>query len=300
MFIRTFGIALLHLIPFLFASCVSIRDVTTVGTPVAKVRIETSAPVKVSKSATSASHFICWNVHKAGHEDFERDMNALVAAIPAGDDVILCLQEARGSTYGRIRTLFGRDFRGHYAPSWKLPLSKGSTGVMTLGTGSIGRATKLTSPRRELYIGSPKVSLATETPLADGRTLQVLNCHGLNFVPLSVFPRQLDGIFASLDPRGGPAIVCGDFNVWSQARLDHLNRKALEAGLIEAPLTGPGHSPAPKWLRGLKRINGFDPGLRLDRIYTRGIEVLDCSCQPDLRSSDHLPLILRYKILPAS
>ena len=46
------------------------------------------------------------------------------------------------------------------------------------------------------------------------------------------------------------------------------------------------------------RINGFDPKIRLDRIYTRGLEVLDCYSHTGSESSDHLPLVMSYKVLP--
>ena len=154
------------------------------------------------------------------------------------------------------------------------------------------------APRRELYVASPKVSLKSEVALDDGQKLQVLNCHGLNFVPFSVLPKQLDQIFGALEDSDAPAIVCGDFNVWSKRRLELLEERANAAGLVEATPRGTEHSPAPKWLGWMNRINGFDPAIRLDRIYTRGIDVIDCYSHTESESSDHLPLVLSYKVLP--
>jgi endonuclease/exonuclease/phosphatase (EEP) superfamily protein YafD len=273
------------------SGCISTREVLSLGTPSSHA----------STSTDSISHFICWNVHKADDQRFTREVKELLSTIPKEEGVILCLQEVRSSTYDLIRNLHAEQVTGHYAPSWRLPFSRRSTGVLTVANLALpaSGAIPLRAPHREFYIASPKVSLRTATPIADGRTLEVLNCHGLNFVTISAFPKQLDKIFAALKDSDSPAIACGDFNVWSEERLQILNQKAREVGLVEAHTHGPEDSPAPQWLRGLKRFNGFDPDIRLDRIYTRGVEILDCRCHAGPQSSDHLPLILRYRIKPA-
>ena len=274
------------------SACVSTREVLSLGDP---------SPGPTSTSAET-SHFICWNVHKASDEQFTLEVKDLLDALPKDSGVILCMQEVRSSTYDLIRNLHREEISGHYAPSWRFPFSRHSTGVLTVGNQPLpaSSAVSLRASRRELLVASPKVSLLTETPLSCGRKLQIINCHGLNFVPFSVFKNQLDEIFAPHHDHDSPSIVCGDFNVWSEQRLDMLARKAAEVGLSEVHPHGPVDSPAPQWLRVLKRFNGFDPDIRLDRIYTRGIEVLGCRCHGESESSDHLPLILNYRILPAS
>ena len=67
--------------------------------------------------------------------------------------------------------------------------------------------------------------------------------------------------------------------------------------MVEAHPSGEDHSPAPKWLGWMNRFNGFDPRIRLDRIYTRGIEVTDCYSHAGVTSSDHLPLVMCYRVL---
>lgn len=292
--IQTLKACLLACLTLGTVSCVSTREVHTLG--------EQSATPVTAASHDRPSHLVCWNVHKASDQRFTGDVKRILGNIPREDGVILCLQEVRSTTYDLIKDLSPEQVTGHYAPSWRLPFSRRSTGVLTIGNRPLpaNGVVHLRSPRREAYIASPKVSLRTQTPIANGRTLQIVNCHGLNFVPISEFPKQLDNIFASLDDPDSPAIVCGDFNVWSQRRLDILDRLARHAGLTEAKTRGPEESPAPRWLRGLNKLNGFDPEIRLDRIYTRGIEVLDCYSLPESRSSDHLPLVLKYKIAPAS
>jgi endonuclease/exonuclease/phosphatase family metal-dependent hydrolase len=250
--------------------------------------------VKEGSAFESQSHFISWNVHKARNEVFTHDVRGLLDGIPEGNNITLCLQEVRSTTYDMIKDLPREEVSGHYAPSWRFPFARKSTGVLTIGNQVLpdSGVLRVPSPCRELYVASPKVSLRSEIPLRDGRQLQIVNCHGLNFVRISALPDQLDKIFASLQCSKSPAIVCGDFNAWSEQRLQLLNQKAKDAGLVEVHPRGDDHSPAPN------RFNGFDPKIRLDRIYTRGIEVSDCYSHPGVRSSDHLPLVMRYRVLP--
>lgn len=294
MLFRHLRLFLLGLLVLLSVSCLSVGDMASVGSPSG----EALRKIPVSGSA---SHFICWNVHKADHENFQQDIGKLLAKVPKENGLTLCLQEVRCTTFDLITEHKPEGVSGYYAPSWRLPFSRRSTGVLTIANQPLpaSGAMPIMAPRREFYVASPKVSLKTETSLPDGRMLQIVNCHGLNFVPFSVLPKQLDQIFDALECSESPTIVCGDFNVWSQKRLDLLEQRAAKAGLVEARPRGPEHSPAPKWLRWMNRFNGYDPDIRLDRIYTRGLEVIDCYAYAGFDSSDHQPLILSYKLLPA-
>lgn len=291
---RCFQTLLLGLSGLILTSCLSTHEVASLGVS------GRPAAERKARSDDRPSHFICWNVHKASDEKFKQDVGALLEDVPRDGGLILCMQEVRSTTFELIKGLHREEVSGHYAPSWKFPFAKRSTGVLTIGNQPLPESGVLPirAPRRELYVASPKVSLSSEVPLEDGRQLKVVNCHGLNFVPMSVLPKQLDRIFAPLEGCDSPAIVCGDFNVWSRQRLELLNRYAAEVGLSEAKPRGVEHSPAPKWLRWMNPFNGFDPGIRLDRIYTRGLEVLDCYTCDESDSSDHQPLVLSYKVIP--
>ena len=292
MFFRFLSSVPICLTGLLSVSCLSMEDLSKLGSH--------NHPIKKILAGEPRSHFISWNVHKAKHTAFTGDVQELVDKIPEGNNMTLCLQEVRSTTFDKIKNLHREEVSGHYAPSWRFPFSKRSTGVLTIGNQVFPDSGVLhvRSPRRELYVASPKVSLKSEIPLEDGRQLQIVNCHGLNFVRISALPAQLDKIFASLQYSESPAIVCGDFNVWSEHRLQLLNQKAEDAGLVEVHPRGGDHSPAPKWLAWMKRLNGFDPKIRLDRIYTRGIEVTDCYAHTGLESSDHLPLVMSYLVVP--
>jgi len=283
------------------SSCVSGRHSMSVslgGGLEKSSTLEAERPAAPTADDGGDYHLVCWNVHKADDSLFVDELAALLADIPAQDEVLLCLQEARSTTFG----LIGDDLpvTGHYAESWRYPWADRSTGVMTLSESGLTptAARGLHSEQREFFIASPKVCLRSELALADGRKLIVVNCHGLNFVTNRSFQRQLDQVFASIgDSQTGDAvIVCGDFNVWSSERLEMLEAKAREAGLAEAGADQHFGPDTPALLRLASPIFGFDPDIPLDRIYARGIEIHECRALAHVQSSDHSPLVLRFSV----
>ncbi|NOX98527.1 MAG: hypothetical protein GXP30_02155 [Verrucomicrobia bacterium] len=290
MLIRLFRVCVAILL-LTAVSCVSSRDTFS---------LNDGEPKQGKKrSPGSVSYAISWNIHKASDERFAREIGELLADIPEEAGVILCLQEARSSTYELIKRKHRERVSGHYTSSWRYPFSRKSTGVLTVRNGGNARVTAepIRAPFREFYAVSPKVSLRSEFDTGGDHTLEIINCHGLNFVSIASFEKQLDEIFKRLQSQEHPAIVCGDFNVWNAGRLEILREKAKQIGLSEAINRSPGKSASPQWLGWLKVINGYDPDLHLDRFFTRGVEVLDCYSAKDTVSSDHLPQILRFRIL---
>lgn len=289
---RSFDRGLCLLLMLSVTSCLSSRGVKPLGNQEEVVR-----GVSVKKMP---SYLLSWNVHKSEDESFIKEVQQILKDVPDKAGVILCLQEVRSSTYELIKDLHSDKVSGHYSPSWRYLFFKRSTGLLTVGDSSFAagdaQARQLLSPGREFGFISPKVSLLTEVILPDGAKLQIINCHGLNFVSNATFAQQLDQIFDALGGGREAAIVCGDFNVWSEWRLALLRKKAQQAGLSEAVNQAPGKSPAPAWISGLKGVGGYDPALHLDRIFTRGVEVMDCYSIEGSTSSDHLPVVLRFKL----
>ncbi|MCF6312797.1 MAG: endonuclease/exonuclease/phosphatase family protein [Verrucomicrobiales bacterium] len=253
-----------------------------------------------SKAATEARSFslVTWNVHKAKDEAFVQEVTGLLTGLPRDESVILCLQEVRSSTYQLIKESYAGQVSGHYTPSWRYPFSKSSTGVLSIANAGLldARAQQMLAPGRELGFISPKVSLQSGLLLGGRKRVHLINAHGLNFVSKAVFVQQLQQIFAPLHSDQLPAMVAGDFNVWSEGRLRLLREKAKQAGLVEVVNRDPGKTPAPAWMGRLKGVGGYDPDLHLDRIFTRGLEVLDCYSIKKSQSSDHLPVVMRFKL----
>ena len=86
-----------------------------------------------------------------------------------------------------------------------------------------------------------------------------------------------------------PLIIAGDFNDWRRRAEEHLHH---DLGVKEAFKSSHGsHARSfPAWL----------PMLSMDRIYYRGLEVVDCHRlhgQPWSRLSDHTPLLAEFRLM---
>ena len=87
-------------------------------------------------------------------------------------------------------------------------------------------------------------------------------------------------------PHNEPLIIAGDFNDWRSKAEQHLN-KILGVKEVFKERHGKYARTFPAWL----------PVLPMDRIYVRGLEVVDCHTlggRPWRRLSDHLPLVSEF------
>ena len=90
-------------------------------------------------------------------------------------------------------------------------------------------------------------------------------------------------------PHDEPLIIAGDFNDWRGNAERHL-REDLGVKEVFKETRGSHARTFPAWF----------PLLSMDRIYYRGLEVVDCSNlkgQPWQRLSDHTPLLAEFKII---
>ncbi len=115
-------------------------------------------------------------------------------------------------------------------------------------------------------------------------------------VHLGLFGRERERQLATLAkrisshvPSDEPLIIAGDFNDWRNRAERHLHQ---DLGVKEAFKSSHGaHARSfPAWL----------PMLSMDRIYYRGLEVVDCHRlhgQPWSRLSDHTPLLAEFRLI---
>ena len=99
---------------------------------------------------------------------------------------------------------------------------------------------------------------------------------------------QLIQVVQQTVPIDAPLIIAGDFNDWQMAVTDHLQQQLkLNEALHE--MHGDYAKSFPAWRATLA----------LDRIYYRGLTLIDCAClnaKPWRSLSDHLPLWARFAI----
>ncbi len=99
----------------------------------------------------------------------------------------------------------------------------------------------------------------------------------------------LAGRISSHVPYDEPLIIAGDFNDW-RGRAEHHLHHGLGVKEVFKKTNGSYARTFPAWL----------PVLSMDRIYFRGLDVVDCSHlygQPWRSMSDHTPLLAEFRLI---
>lgn len=161
--------------------------------------------------------------------------------------------------------------------TFRIPFRNVETGTATISRHKPLTSSTIQSRNRELGVTTHKSMVITSYSLYDGEVLHIANIHSLNFVTNGVWKKQIDDCVEHL-PTHGPLIFAGDFNTWNPARFDYLEKKLQEHHL---------------------RYANYDHSIimRLDHIFTRGIEVLETSEDINMHTSDHYPVIMRFRVM---
>lgn len=235
------------------------------------------------RAVTNPITLVVWNAQKGGSERFEPDLARLV--ITEEPDLVL-LQEARADL------LTTKRIGGHFASSWSYPWPNGTViGLLTLSNVPPSAVEPIPSRHREFFVTAPKLSLATEYPLADGQTLLAINVHLLAFERWTTtgIGAQMEDLAALMAAHDGPIILAGDFNTWSHERLDLVEAVARDLGLTEVAGFSSERRTGDKEWDFLNWLFGVDKGLPLDRVYLRGLTYHSAKVLP-YESSDHRAL----------
>jgi endonuclease/exonuclease/phosphatase (EEP) superfamily protein YafD len=228
---------------------------------------------------------VSWNVHKG----LDPRVPAELAALVRDEHVdVFALQEARPELQ------LPEGFAGHHAQSYRSVGTGVREGVLTVATADPLEALRLRSPRRELFVLTPKAALISRFATLSGEPLTVLNVHGLNFDPGG---HLLDGQLIDLAQRAshydGPMIVAGDFNTWNAPRLQAVRELAERLRLVEVePSDGMGRKGR-FGNASFERALRLDRRLHLDRIYVRGFQRVSARWLERCQASDHVPLLAK-------
>lgn len=229
---------------------------------------------------------VTWNLHKETGAVGAEQLRGIVE--DEGADVI-ALQEAHADLSLPER------FGAHFAGSFRWVPWGAANGVMTVGRTRPANAEPAGVGPRELYVTTPKTALVTTLALSDGRSLMIVNMHALLFGSKGKRLRdQLDSLAAEMKKHAGPLVFCGDFNTWSRARLDVLHEVTAELELIEVPKpAGQGCTVRLPW--PLSSMVDLDDEMHLDRVFYRGLELVEQRWLDAYDVSDHLPLFARFR-----
>ncbi|MBE9567434.1 MAG: endonuclease/exonuclease/phosphatase family protein, partial [Proteobacteria bacterium] len=107
--------------------------------------------------------------------------------------------------------------------------------------------------------------------------------HGINFtLGMDSYQQQLDDLYAAVKDHRGPMIVAGDFNSWSDERMQavKLLMRRLSMHALSYPVNNKTHV--------------F--GHAIDHVFYRQLEPLEKKVW-QVTSSDHNPISVRFKVV---
>ena len=220
-----------------------------------------------------AIRVVTWNLHKQDDAGWERDLTAFVA----GSDLVL-LQEATLSAPLR-NILDDAGLRWVMASSFIY-------GDVDIGVLTATRATPVascTERAMEPLLRIPKSAVISWFALAGTTTrLAVVNIHAINFsLLLGAYHAQFAAIAQALASHSGPIVFAGDFNTWTDARVESVRETADALGLREIPFE--------------KDQRTIFLGHQLDHMMVRGLDVVEAAAIP-VKSSDHNPVRVTLKL----
>lgn len=212
-----------------------------------------------------------WNIFKQQRADWLKVLREY-----GRRSQLVLLQEAQ-TTPELVRFATSNYLTADQVPAFSLP--QHPSGVMTLAAAHPIYCCPLRE--KEPLIRLAKSALVTVYPLFDGRLLMVVNIHAVNFsLGVEVYSKQLDPIGEQIALHKGPVIMAGDFNAWSNRRLNALRRFASGMDLREVHFTND------------QRRTAF--GRPLDFVFYRGLGVVEASVLVT-QASDHNPLLVEFR-----
>ncbi len=273
---------------FALASCVSVGSKNQFVSNVSAVSSELQscelAPVMESQARILQHQdaqgldpdniaFLNWNIYKGNGENWQKDLSAF-----AKSHHVMTIQEAMLDEEMDV-LLESHGF--NWIMNTAFYLNGEAAGVMNVA--STGSTHSCGFKVNEPLIQIPKSALVSYYRI-DGsdEKLLVANIHGINFTfGVSSYREQLDKLYDAIKHHDGPMIVAGDFNTWSDSRMDVVDQlvRRLELSRLEYSVNNKTHV--------------F--GNAIDHVFYRKLEPLDHHVQ-QVSSSDHNPISVNFKV----
>lgn len=221
---------------------------------------------------------LSWNLHKNADPGWEPDL----ARFAAESDLLLIQEVALTPALRAV--LAGA---GH--ARWTMAGSWGRGGVETgvLSGARVAPLAACVQRSLEPLLQLPKTALVARYALQGSpQVLLAANLHAINFtLGLDEYRTQLEQLTDELAGHRGPMVVGGDFNTWSQARLDAMHAAMQRLGLTAVL---PQAETRSRFL-----------GRQVDFVFVRGLEVVAASA-PQVDSSDHNPMLATLRVPAAA
>ncbi|MGF1778169.1 endonuclease/exonuclease/phosphatase family protein [Vibrio nomapromontoriensis] len=218
-------------------------------------------------------NILVWNIYKQNRENLLSELERL----SKGKQLAL-LQEANLDA-PFLQWLKNSSWSSQQASAFKA--FDVSAGVLNLSTHmpSIACANLQVEP----WLRLPKSGLYAEYALSNGTKLITVNLHSVNFtVGTEEYQAQLESFKQVLISHKGALLIAGDFNSWSEERLEVLRSVLKKYHIKEVTFKDDNR----------KR---FITGLPLDHIFYRGMTLLSSSSPPST-ASDHNPMMAEFRL----
>lgn len=218
---------------------------------------------------------LVWNIYKQNRDNWKNELAELSQSAQ-----LVLLQEA-SMTPDLQQWIDQQGWFGSQVDAFKA--FDATAGVLNLSLDTPNLACAYTE--LEPWLRLPKSALYATYPLSDGSELAVVNIHAVNFTyGTEEYHRQLSTLVEELLSHEGPIIVAGDFNSWSESRLQVMKQALERVGLLEATY-------------GIDNRTQFITGLPLDHVFYRGLEQIKAEALIS-SASDHNPILVSFKLKP--
>jgi len=214
-----------------------------------------------------------WNIYKGQRDNWAADFRRYSYK----HDVVTIQEAHLGDD---LKSMLDDDHR-YWALNAAFNYRDKATGVMTVSrvkpVYSCGQRTV------EPLIRLPKTSLISYYPVEGmNENLLVANVHGINFsFGVDVYKEQIEKLYSAIKNHSGPVVLAGDFNTWSDERMQIVDDLAQRLSLESLDYTN--HN----------RTSVF--GNALDHVFYRGLEPVEQDTW-QVTSSDHNPTRVVFRV----
>jgi endonuclease/exonuclease/phosphatase (EEP) superfamily protein YafD len=221
---------------------------------------------------------LIWNIYKGENKSWEKDYKDY-----SYKKDLLLLQEAHLNQ--NMLGVFSetKDLSYIFATSWIDTKDKNTaSGIATASNSTSIEANWQRSYYREPYLKTPKMTLFTKYKLAGtNEELLVGNIHAINFVKAYKLRHMLEKAAEVISKHKGPVLFAGDFNTWTQTKLNNMNAIFKKLGM--------------KSIQFKNDVRKRFRGNILDHAWVRGLNVQSSRVTKTL-GSDHAPIFLELGI----
>ncbi len=216
---------------------------------------------------------LVWNVHKENRtKRFEQTLESLLERF--SPDIVLFQEAVLDEKSALLANYLQENGKN-------IDLPNKTYGVLSASKFPIVEKEQIKTSYKEFFIATKKSLLITTYNI--GETLvTVVNLHAINFVPHNIFQKELQKLQERLQTIDTPLIVAGDFNTWSQTRLDMIELFAKNLTLTFAKIEQNHH---------IKTFNDKP----LDHIFYRSLTLKTAQAIDTKNISDHNALYALFE-----